>query len=227
MLILENERPCIEFDTVEWALPESILATLWDSVFQRMIVFLWYLELHKHPYGPVNIKYPISNDLKKRLDHTGTDPNKLNHDFFSCNPIERPDFSIFPPNGNEGLNVGRHYLINIMQLMLLEWPAAREPRFNAELTLLINYFGDRPDDEVQPVPVYFLEGDGYDYILSSKGLELVAPPRPFGKRERATGCIKYESQETKADGAPLELDEVNFLVDDREKKIQRVGVSII
>ena len=28
-----------------WYLPESYLGILWDDVFQRLVVYLWYLEL--------------------------------------------------------------------------------------------------------------------------------------------------------------------------------------
>ena len=43
--------------TVTWALPESYLALLWDDVIQRVIVYLWYLRLHKND----SVKYPLDS----------------------------------------------------------------------------------------------------------------------------------------------------------------------
>ena len=99
---------------------------------------------------------------------------------------------------------GRRYLINIMKEVMKK-DTIFSGEFKAKLDILIRYFTIGPDGKnlegIRPIPVFFTRGNGYDYILSSKGLELIIPDRPF---EDFIGG----SPETALDGTPLTPEDI-------------------
>ena len=206
-----------------WFIPESYLGVLWDDVFQRLIVYLWYLELfylEQKSAGnlaklglidegdcnqdlrgeivtevdellailKINRDYPLPPAVVEAI-------RELNPCFFECITIgnRKGTKSIYPPTDAKDpvadSGVGIEYLLNIMKIMKQD--DAFSPDFKNNLDMLIDYFEKGKDGRsisYDPIPVFFLSGDGYDYFVSNIGVELVIPYRP-NTRRKANGCI--------------------------------------
>ena len=165
---------------ITWAIPESYLGILWDDVFQRMIVYLWFLDLseaeRKERQNNANSgDPPIRRHNNKKYRLSQEIDNQLDAQNFFSHPSVSKTFNVVPPTNESDGQIGRDYLIEVMKLMKKD---SFSLVFKDYLKLLIKYFEGK--DHVQPIPVYFLKGQrgGYDYILSSKGIELVFPRRP-------------------------------------------------
>ena len=170
-----------ELNQITWAIPESYLGMLWDDVFQRMIVYLWFLELseaeRKERQGNAQPgDDPVRRYNNKKFKLSQNIDIELEGKKFYSNPPESATFNVRPPVNDSDGQVGREYLIEMMKLMRKD--NSFSPIFKDYLKILIKYFDGK--DHVQPIPVFFLKGQrgGYDYILSSKGIELVFPGRP-------------------------------------------------
>lgn len=161
---------------IEWAIPESLLGIFWDDVFQRIIVFKWYLELNQEHAGPGDNPYPIHLDVTVFLESGG----------LSVIESIRPPFASI--NGDDGVD----YLVKMMNAMKLD-PEMSEEFKDHSLQPLIDYWtrdaNDLLDEDgnVDPnkqlnekrIPVFIRSANGYDYILSEKGIELFFPDRPL------------------------------------------------
>ena len=204
---------CEKLSDVTWAIKESQLGILWDSVFQRIIVYLWYLEMHNHPILGGN--YPLNDEVKDEIAAWGVD-------IYAYPPVS-PIRTVHPPTNIPISNTitGKAFLVNIMSLMLLD-DTFSDP-FKEHLQDLIDYF-----DLAYSIPVYFLEGNGYDYILSSKGIELVAPKRD-GFLRFSDGNIRYENQIEEPSGGVTVLDPADYtgIIDTQEKEFLSKSLPIV
>ena len=147
-----------------WALPESLLGFLWDDVFQRIIVFTWYVELHLSNPGD----YPLRPAVRTALlaGYTGT----------SSAEDARIRENIKPPPYNIDDKVsGVDYLLLMFKAMRKDTALmSGNTVLNNRLNQLEAYF---EFDDIR-IPVHFVVADAFDYILSEKGIELFFPARP-------------------------------------------------
>ena len=164
-----TEAACKPFTPIDWIISESTLAVLWDSVFQRVIVYLWYIEYYSAAHS-ADINTKLHADV---ITHLGT--------FNNIPPID-PDDSV----------AGKRYFINMM-IAIYKDPDV-SPFFRESLIKLMGYFTakvppmdpvdynnfvdnifDGTEDFSTSIPMYFIDTPGFDYILSNKGIELAIP----------------------------------------------------
>ena len=145
----------VNVNRLNWWIPESYLALLWDEAVQRIIVYRWYLV-----YGRILKKdlvaaqIDVVDDYWKEVE-SNTDFKEFRDKHYPGNTFdineERMSVITEPPFGYFG-DVGTYYLLMMMRL-LNETPADDvSDTMKSYLSELISYFGD-PQKKSYP---YFL-----------------------------------------------------------------------
>ena len=168
-----------ETDPDTWLICESLLGSLWDDVFQRIVIYNW-IFLEEQAGTLTGVLPTIAQTVATGLDINDyiSDAEAIErYTSDSCGQIQiesngRPVPPVMATNDVSG----RWYLIIMMEIM------KADPDISAEferkhLDPLIAYFSA---GFAKSIPVYLLQGRGYDYLLSSDGIEFVMPPPPAG-----------------------------------------------
>ena len=140
-------------DTIDlnrrWTISESLLSLFWDDAFVRIVTLDWMYQLYQ---GGV-----VSDSVTAHLQAGRAFPNRQN----AYN------------NYDESLA----YLQDMLSILLQDSFLSGEFRTQV-IQPLCDYFGELDIDHPNPIPIRFLEGRGFDYILSNEGIDVILPWLP-------------------------------------------------
>ncbi len=147
-----NPNPCDPKPDVTWFITATQLNILWNIVFPRIVALYWSGEALSTPKDPEFIQKNIRK-LLNQSSKTGRKqgyPNRRDPDYLK--KVARQPF--------KGLT--KEFI-----------------QHAAALEYYLLYGTTIKGTHIDPIPITFLDGYGFNFLLSNEGIELLMPPNPM------------------------------------------------